>query len=70
MVAHSVEAPVLLMKKLGGMVSIILGCLLTALGIEFQSTSTTVVGILFLVLGAALLALKIVRRNQGSPQGS
>ena len=70
MVAHSVEAPVMLMKKLGGMVSLILGCLLTALGIEFQSHSSTVVGILFLALGAALLALKIIRRNQGRPQGT
>jgi drug/metabolite transporter (DMT)-like permease len=70
MVAHSVEAPVMLMKKLGGMVSLIIGCLLTALGIEFQSTSSTVVGVLFLVLGAALLALKIIRRNQGTAQGS
>jgi hypothetical protein len=42
---------------------------LTALGIEFQSTSSTVVGILFLVLGGTLLALKIIRRNQGNAQG-
>lgn len=69
MVARTVEAPVLLMKKLGGLVAIIIGCLLTALGIEFQSTRSTVVGILFLVLGAALLALKIIRRNQDSAAG-
>jgi hypothetical protein len=69
MVARTVEAPVMLMKKLGGMVSLIIGCLLTALGIEFQSTSSTVVGILFLALGAGLLVLKIIRRNQGSQQG-
>ena len=69
MVARTIEAPVMLMKKMSGMVSLILGCLLTALGIEFESTSTTVVGILFLVLGGALLALKIIRRNQGTAQG-
>jgi hypothetical protein len=69
MVARTVEAPVMLMKKMGGMVSLIIGCLLTALGIEFQSTSSTVVGILFLVLGGTLLALKIIRRNQGNAQG-
>lgn len=69
MVARTVEAPVMLMKKLGGMVSLIIGCLLTALGIEFQSVSSTVVGILFLALGATLLVLKIIRRNQGPQQG-
>ena len=69
MVARTVEAPVMLMKKLGGMVSLIFGCLLTALGIEFRSASSAVVGILFLALGATLLVLKIVRRNRGSQQG-
>jgi len=67
MVASTSDGHVLLVKKLGGLVSIILGCLLTAVGVTFESTSTTVIGILFLVLGAVLLVLKIIRRNQGSP---
>jgi hypothetical protein len=65
----SLEGPVLLLKKLGGLVSIIFGCLLTALGIEFEATGVTVLGVLFLALGAVLLTLKIIRRNQGSQLG-
>ncbi|MGY3621438.1 hypothetical protein [Bradyrhizobium sp. USDA 10063] len=59
----------LLVKKLGGLLSIIIGCLLTAVGVTFESTSTTIIGVAFLVLGAVLLTLKIIRRNQGSPLG-
>jgi uncharacterized membrane protein len=58
-----------MMKKLGGMLSLILGAVLTALGFGSESTSTIVVGVVFLVLGAILLALKIIRRNQGGQLG-
>ncbi|UGY15367.1 hypothetical protein [Bradyrhizobium septentrionale] len=69
MVARASDGQLLLVKKLGGLFAIILGCLLTAVGVTFESTSTIVVGVLFLVLGAALLALKIMRRNQTGPFG-
>lgn len=66
MVAQTSDGQVLLIKKLGGLFAIIIGCLLTALGVTFRSSGTTFVGILLLVTGAVLLVLKIVRRNQGS----
>jgi hypothetical protein len=65
MVAHADEGPILLLKKMGGMISIILGCLLTAVGITFEYHGVSVLGVLLLVLGAILLTLKIIRRNQG-----
>jgi hypothetical protein len=69
MVASASDGRILLVKKLGGLFSIIIGCLLTAVGVTFYSTSAIVVGVLFLALGAVLLTLKIIRRNQGSPLG-
>jgi hypothetical protein len=63
------EGPVLLMKKLGGLFSIIVGCLLTAVGVASESTGVIVVGVLFLALGATLLTLKIMRRNRGNQPG-
>ncbi|WGS23438.1 MULTISPECIES: hypothetical protein [unclassified Bradyrhizobium] len=69
MEAHASDGQLLLLKKLGGLVAIILGCLLTAVGATFESAGTFVIGLLLLVLGAVLLTLKIVRRNQDSPLG-
>ncbi|WP_338689770.1 hypothetical protein V5279_27240 [Bradyrhizobium sp. 26S5] len=69
MVARASDGQLLLVKKLGGLIAIVLGCLLTAVGVTFESTSTIVVGLLFLVLGAVLLTLKIMRRNQAGPFG-
>lgn len=66
MVAQTSDGHVLLVKKLGGLIAIIVGCLLTAVGVTFESGGTTFLGVLFLVLGAGLLALKIVKRNEGS----
>ncbi|MET3908614.1 putative membrane protein [Bradyrhizobium sp. S3.3.6] len=66
MVAQTSDGHVLLIKKLGGLFAIIIGCLLTAVGVTFESSGTTLVGVLLLVIGAVLLVLKIVRRNQGS----
>ena len=67
MVTQTSDERVLLTKMLGGLLAIIVGCLLTAVGVTFESSGTTFVGVLFLVLGAGLLVLKIVRRNGGSP---
>ena len=69
MVASTSDGHFLLVKKLGGLFSIIAGCLLTAVGVTFESTGTIIVGVLFLALGAFLLTLKIMRRNQRSPLG-
>lgn len=67
MAAQTSDGHVLLIKKLGGLFAIIVGCLLTAVGVTFRkSGDTTFVGVLFLILGAGLLVLKIVRRNEGS----
>ncbi len=65
MVAQTSDGHILLGKKLGGLFAIIIGALLTAVGLTFESTGTTILGVLFLALGAVLLVLKIVRRNQG-----
>jgi len=67
MVASTSDGHFLLVKKLGGVFAIIIGCLLTAVGVTFEYSSTTIIGVAFLVLGAVLLTLKIIRRNQGSP---
>ncbi|WP_369722894.1 hypothetical protein AB8Z38_02195 [Bradyrhizobium sp. LLZ17] len=66
MVAQTSDGHVLLVKKLGGLFAIIFGCLLTAVGVALESGGTTFVGVLLLVLGAGLLVLKIVRRNERS----
>ncbi len=67
MVAQTSDGQVLLTKKLGGLLAIIIGCLLTAFGVAYGSTGATILGVLFLALGAVLLVLKIIRRNQGAP---
>lgn len=69
MAATTSMKPVLLMKKLGGMISLILGTVLTALGYSIESTATTLIGVVLLVAGAIVLALKIIRRNQGRQSG-
>ena len=69
MIAHAGEGPILLAKKLGGLLLIILGFLLTASGVSLPSTALTVLGALFLIAGAILLVLKILRRNEGRPVG-
>jgi len=60
------ERPILLIKKLGGILLLFFGLLLTALGLSDDSTGLTTLGILLLAAGAILLALKIIRRNQSS----
>ena len=64
MAANTSETPILLLKKLGGVLLLILGFVLTAVGFGGGSTMVTVLGFLLLAGGMALLALKILRRNQ------
>jgi membrane-bound ClpP family serine protease len=66
MVARAGEGYLLLGKKLYGLFLIILGFVLTATGIYSTSTGLATLGILSLIAGLILLALKIVRRNEGS----
>jgi hypothetical protein len=64
--AQAGEGPVFLVKKLGGLVLTVLGCLLTAEGFHLGSAGLTALGVLFLAVGVILLVLKIVRRNRGN----
>jgi hypothetical protein len=59
-----IESPILLIKKLGGLLLLVIGMVMTALGANNGSTALIVLGTLVLVAGLALLALKIFRRNQ------
>jgi hypothetical protein len=64
MKAQESAAPILMIKKLGGLLLLVFGLLLLAMGFNADSTGLTVLGIVALACGAALLALKIRRRNQ------
>lgn len=64
MATYEGETPVFLKKKLGGLVLLVIGILLLALGLAEGSTWLTVLGIVLIVGGLILLALKVVRRNQ------
>ena len=59
----------LLLKKFGGMVLILFGVLAIAIGLEYRaiglSSGLIAAGIVALIGGMGLLALKIIRRNAG-----
>lgn len=61
------DRPVLLFKKLGGMILLIVGCLLAATGFGAGYNGLGMIGIVLLALGLVLLVLKIMRRNQVGP---
>ena len=67
MAANTADGLLLLVKKLGGVVLIILGIIGIAVGLEYRtigfSAGIIVAGIVALACGMALLALKIIRRN-------
>ena len=63
MTAYASEKPVLLLKKLGGLLLVIIGCILTATGVEYGAMALTAGGIVLLSIGLGLLVLKIIRRN-------
>jgi hypothetical protein len=57
-----------LIKKLGGLLLLVLGISLTALGLGGGATWLTVLGVLLAVGGAVLLVLSVLRLNRsGSP---
>ena len=66
MVARTDEVPVLLAKKLGGLLLIVLGCLLLVAGTNMESTAVSVLGVLSLIAGVIFWILKIIRRNDNS----
>jgi hypothetical protein len=57
------EGSILLAKKFGGLVLVFLGLLGVAFGYEYGSGSLMAGGVVALVVGAGLLALKVIRRN-------
>jgi hypothetical protein len=59
-----IDSPILLIKKLGGLLLLVIGLVMTALGANYGSTALIMLGTVMLVAGIALLALKIYRRNQ------
>lgn len=63
MATSTVQGPMLFMKKLWGLLYIVLGCLGIAIGYETGSTWLIAAGIFALVVGVSLLALKVIRRN-------
>lgn len=64
MAGHAAEGPVLLIKKLGGLLLVVLGFLLIAAGATMGHGGLTVAGGTVAALGAVFLVLKIVRRNR------
>jgi hypothetical protein len=58
------DKPVLLIKKLSGVLTLAMGLLLTATGLAGGYHGLTAIGVLLLITGAVLLVLKIIRRNQ------
>lgn len=69
MAANTDDGALLLVKKFGGIVLIILGILGIAVGLEYRSTELSIglaaLGGLAIVCGMWLLVLKILRRNAG-----
>jgi uncharacterized membrane protein HdeD (DUF308 family) len=63
MAAYASDKPVLLLKKLSGVLTLLLGLLLTATGLSGGYHGLTAIGLLLLVTGVALLVAKIIRRN-------
>jgi hypothetical protein len=64
MVARTDEGLILLAKKLGGLLLIVLGCLLLVAGTNMESTAVSLLGVLSLIAGVIFWILNIVRRNE------
>jgi hypothetical protein len=63
MATSAVQGPMLFFKKVWGLLYVVLGCLGIGIGFEIGSTWLIAAGIVALVIGASLLALKVIRRN-------
>ena len=63
MAASTGGNPALLIKKLAGVLLLILGLLLTGTGVGLSYDGLTALGAFLLVVGLVLLILKILRRN-------
>jgi hypothetical protein len=63
MATSAVDGMMLLMKKLGGIAFVLLGCLGVGVGFGTDSMGLTAVGVVALAVGIILLMLKVVRRN-------
>jgi uncharacterized membrane protein HdeD (DUF308 family) len=63
--AASTNPALLFMKKMGGLVSVLLGGVLLTYGAYASETPVALIGALLIIVGAVLLALKIMRRNVG-----
>jgi hypothetical protein len=57
------EGPILGAKKLGGLALAFLGMLGLGFGYEYDSGALMAGGVAALIVGAGLLALKVIRRN-------
>jgi hypothetical protein len=57
------QGPTLFAKKFGGLILVFLGMLGLAFGYEYSSTPLSAAGVVALIVGAGLLALKVIRRN-------
>lgn len=65
MTSSAVNGPVLLAKKLGGLFFVVMGLFGLLSTSYYPSGWLTSISILSLVIGAALLAIKVIRRNAG-----
>jgi hypothetical protein len=63
MATSTVQGPMLFIKKLWGLLYVVLGCLGIAIGFETGSNWLIAAGIVALIVGVGLLALKVIRRN-------
>lgn len=59
------DAPAFLAQKLAGFALLIIGGLFAAYGMNYGATAATVFGAMMVVAGVIILALKILRRNEG-----
>jgi len=67
MAAQTSDGHVLLVKKLGGLFAIIIGCLLTAVGVTFESSARLSLAFSFWCLALVCSLLRSFGRTEDSP---
>jgi hypothetical protein len=65
MAISAVDGPMLLIKKVGGLMFVLAGFLGMAIGLETGSPGLIATGIVALAVGISLIVLKVRRRNAG-----